>query len=343
MYFDQVVAFDSATQSLSLIYTLALHEDEDALEAEYDKAAEALEALRAILLGPAPSRAGGQGSLLAEPQPQLDEAAYVAGVRRAQAAIAAGELQQVVLANRLSAPFRGSLLDSYRVLRGLNPSPYMFFLSSPRLELAGASPETLVRVVDGQLTTFPLAGTRRRGADETEDAALEHELLHDAKERAEHDMLVDAACQDLEPIAAPGSIAVEDYARVQRYSHVMHIASTVGARLAEGRDALDALWTLLPAGTLSGAPRPRACALIAEIEGEPRGLYGGALGYIDLAGNLDMCIAIRFALARDGEVEVRAGAGIVAASDPQREYRECLAKAGASLSALRRANEGVDP
>ena len=244
-----------------------------------------------------------------------------------------------MLSNRLSAPFEGSLLNTYRMLRTLNPSPYMFYFSGADVEVAGASPETLVKLEDGVLHTFPLAGTRPRGATEAEDQALEKELLGDEKELAEHNMLVDLGRNDLGRVSRFGTVRVEKLRSVERFSHVMHIGSTVRGEIREDRDALDAIAAVLPAGTLSGAPKIRACQLIAELENNKRGIYGGAIGYIDFTGNMDTCIAIRIAYKKNGRVFVRSGAGIVADSVPEKEYEECLNKAKAVLKALQTAGE----
>ena len=231
----------------------------------------------------------------------------------------------------------GSLLGTYRVLRTTNPSPYMFYFSGSDGEIAGASPETLVKLEDGKLYTFPLAGTRPRGATLEEDEALERELLADEKVRAEHNMLVDLGRNDIGKISRVGSVQVEKYMSVERYSHVMHIGSTVSGILEEGKDALDAIDAILPAGTLSGAPKLRACEIINELENNKRGIYGGAIGYISFTGNLDTCIAIRLAFSKNGKVFIRSGAGIVADSVPEKEYRECIQKAAAVRSAMETA------
>ena len=260
-------------------------------------------------------------------------------VRRAKQYIREGEIFQVVLSNRLEAQMEGSLLNAYRALRTLNPSPYMFYLSGQDGEIAGASPETLVKLENGILHTFPLAGTRPRGRDEAEDMALERELLADEKERAEHNMLVDLGRNDIGKISVIGSVQVEKYMSVERYSHVMHIGSTVSGQIAEGRDALDAVDAILPAGTLSGAPKLRACEIINELENNKRGIYGGAIGYLSFTGNLDTCIAIRLAFSKNGRVFIRSGAGIVADSVPEKEYRECAQKAAAVKNAIQMACE----
>ena len=258
-------------------------------------------------------------------------------VEKAKHHIKEGDIFQIVLSNRLEAGFEGSLLNTYRLLRTLNPSPYMFYFSGSDGEIAGASPETLVKLEDGKLYTFPLAGTRPRGTTLEEDEALERELLADEKERAEHNMLVDLGRNDIGKISRVGSVQVEKYMSVERYSHVMHIGSTVSGMLEEGKDALDAVDAILPAGTLSGAPKLRACEIINELENNKRGIYGGAIGYISFTGNLDTCIAIRLAFSKNGKVFIRSGAGIVADSVPEKEYRECIQKAAAVRSAMETA------
>lgn len=260
-------------------------------------------------------------------------------VEKAKHHIREGDIFQIVLSNRLSAPFSGSLLNAYRVLRTVNPSPYMFYFSGKDMEVAGASPETLVKLENGVLHTFPLAGTRPRGRDDAEDRALEVELLADEKELAEHNMLVDLGRNDLGKISKFGTVQVETLRSVERYSHVMHIGSTVRGEIRADRDALDAVEAVLPAGTLSGAPKLRACQLIGEWEKDKRGIYGGAIGYLDFTGNLDTCIAIRIAYKKDGRVFVRSGAGIVADSIPEKEYEECVHKANAVVDALKQAQE----
>ncbi len=260
-------------------------------------------------------------------------------VEKAKRYIHEGDIFQIVLSNRLSAAFEGSLLNTYRVLRTVNPSPYMFYFAGTDVEVAGASPETLVKLEDGILHTFPLAGTRPRGRSEAEDKRLEEELLADEKELAEHNMLVDLGRNDLGKISMFGTVEVEKLRSVERYSHVMHIGSTVRGKIRPEHDALDAIEAVLPAGTLSGAPKIRACQLIGELENNKRGIYGGAIGYIDFTGNMDTCIAIRIAYKKNGKVFVRSGAGIVADSDPEKEYEECLNKARAVINSLHLAQE----
>ena len=336
MLFDQVIAFDNLKQKIVLIVNMPLQPD--TLETNYNKAALRLNRL-AQLLQTGTQKQEPAGRLLDEPKPLFDKSAYCRMVEKAKHAIREGEIFQIVLSNRLAAPFEGSLLGAYRMLRTINPSPYMFYFSGTDVEVAGASPETLVKLEDGVLHTFPLAGTRPRGKTDEEDKALEAELLSDEKELAEHNMLVDLGRNDLGRVSRFGTVEVEKLHSIERYSHVMHIGSTVRGVLRPECDALDAIEAVLPAGTLSGAPKIRACQLIGELENNKRGIYGGAIGYIDFTGNMDTCIAIRIAYRKNGQVFVRSGAGIVADSVPEKEYQECINKAQAVVSALRQAQE----
>ncbi|MEZ0157949.1 anthranilate synthase component I [Streptomyces althioticus] len=252
--------------------------------------------------------------------------------------IRAGEAFQVVPSQRFETPCTASALDVYRVLRATNPSPYMYLFRFDGFDVAGSSPEALVKVEDGQAMVHPIAGTRHRGATPQEDQALADELLADPKERAEHLMLVDLGRNDLGRVCEPGSVEVVDFMSIERYSHVMHIVSTVTGRVAADRTAFDVLTACFPAGTLSGAPKPRAMQIIDELEPSRRGLYGGCVGYLDFAGDSDTAIAIRTALLRDGTAYVQAGAGVVADSDPVAEDTECRNKAAAVLRAVHTAN-----
>lgn len=334
MLFDKVIAFDHFRQKIILIANMPL----DDPETGYHKAIMDLRNLRDLLRNGQPKE-NTAGRICGEVTPLFDKESYCAMVKRAKHYIREGDIFQIVLSNRLSAPFEGSLLDTYRILRTSNPSPYMFYFSGTDVEVAGASPETLVKLEDGILHTFPLAGTRPRGQTPEEDAALEADLLADEKELAEHNMLVDLGRNDLGKISRFGSVQVEKYHSIERYSHVMHIGSTVRGEIREDYDALDAVEAVLPAGTLSGAPKIRACQLIAELENNKRGIYGGAIGYIDFTGNMDTCIAIRIAWKKNGKVFVRSGAGIVADSVPEKEYQECINKAKAVVNALEHAGE----
>lgn len=334
MLFDKVIAFDHVRQKIILIVNMPL----DNIEDEYNRSVAELKQLAELLRhGKKKNEPGGK--LLGEVTPLFNKEQFCDMVEKAKHYIREGDIFQIVLSNRLSAPFDGSLLNTYRVLRTINPSPYMFYFSGTDVEVAGASPETLVKLENGILHTFPLAGTRPRGKTEEDDKALEAELLADKKELAEHNMLVDLGRNDLGKISEFGSVQVEKLHTIERYSHVMHIASMIRGKIRKDRDALDAVEAVLPAGTLSGAPKIRACRLIGELEDNKRGIYGGAIGYIDFTGNMDTCIAIRIAYKKNGKVFVRSGAGIVADSVPEKEYEECLNKAGSSLKALELAQE----
>ena len=334
MLFDKVIAFDNYRQKMILIVNMSLDEPETG----YNKAVMELKQLCELLRTGEKKQEPG-GHLLGEVTPLFDRETYCEMVEKAKHHIREGDIFQIVLSNRLSAPFEGSLLNTYRVLRTTNPSPYMFYFSGTDVEVAGASPETLVKLEDGVLHTFPLAGTRPRGKTEEEDKRLEEELLADEKELAEHNMLVDLGRNDIGKISRFGSVQVENLHSIERYSHVMHIGSTVRGEIREDCDALDAIGAVLPAGTLSGAPKIRACQLIGELENNKRGIYGGTIGYIDFTGNMDTCIAIRIAYKKNGTVFVRSGAGIVADSVPDKEYEECINKAKAVVNALKCAEE----
>ena len=334
MLFDKVIAFDHVRQKLIFITNMSLKD----IDEGYKEATEELEALADLVRNGVKAEEN-DGKLLSEVTPLFSKEEYCAMVEKAKRHIHEGDIFQIVLSNRLSASFEGSLLNTYRILRTINPSPYMFYFAGTDVEVAGASPETLVKLEDGVLHTFPLAGTRPRGKTEEEDRRLEAELLADEKELAEHNMLVDLGRNDLGKISKFGTVEVEKLRSIERYSHVMHIGSTVRGNIAEGYDALDAIEAVLPAGTLSGAPKIRACQLIGDLENNKRGIYGGAIGYIDFTGNMDTCIAIRIAYKKNGKVFVRSGAGIVADSVPEKEYEECLNKARAVLNSLTLAQE----
>lgn len=335
MLFDRVIAFDHYRQKLILIAGLYPGD----LENSYRKARRDLEDMERLLNSQA--RADFKPLRLKEEmKPAYSRERYCEMVERAKHYIREGDIFQVVLSNPLRARAEGSLFDTYRVLRTTNPSPYMFYFSSDDIEVAGASPETLVKLEDGTLHTFPLAGTRPRGKTSQEDQELERELLKDEKELAEHNMLVDLGRNDLGKISRLGTVKVEQYMGIERFSHVMHIGSTVAGEIRKDKDALDAVEAVLPAGTLSGAPKIRACQIIRELEEEKRGIYGGAIGYLDLTGNMDVCISIRLAYKKNGRVCVQSGAGIVADSVPEKEFQECINKARAVVAALKMAEGG---
>jgi anthranilate synthase component 1 len=348
---DLVLVFDHLTHTLSAI--ASLHTETPDLDGRYRIAEAAIfEALerssrpREAELRVAASQRDGRAEVapLAGPiDTSLGRDAYIRAVEVAKDAIASGEAIQVVLARRQSFglpidPTTGSALDGiglYRALRRVNPSPYLFFVRTPSFEVVGASPELLLQVEGDKLTTHPIAGTRPRGKDAREDELLAEQLQRDPKERAEHVMLVDLGRNDIGRVSRPGTVTVSKNMEVERYSHVLHLVSHVEGRLAPGLDALDALRSVFPAGTLSGAPKVRAMQLIAAAEGERRGLYGGAVGYLGYDGNLDTAITIRSAVLKDGQVHVHTGAGIVAGSVPEKEFEETEHKA----AALRRAIE----
>lgn len=333
MLFDKVIAFDNVKQKIVLIANIKLKDDASEMEAEYERGVNELQKIKTLLETGEKSKEQA-GKVLGEFKPLFDKEAYCKMVEKGKHHIFEGDIFQIVLSNRLEAPFEGSLLNTYRMLRTINPSPYMFYFSGTDVEVAGASPETLVKLEDGVLHTFPLAGTRPRGKNKEEDIALETELLKDEKELAEHNMLVDLGRNDLGKISKFGTVEVERYMEVLRFSHVMHIGSTVRGTIRDDKDALDAIEAVLPAGTLSGAPKIRACQLIDELENSKRGIYGGAIGYIDFTGNMDTCIAIRLAYKKNGKVFVRSGAGIVADSVPETEFQESINKAKAVVNAL---------
>ncbi len=337
MLFEEVICFDHLRQKIIVMAQVDLKD----IDRSYKKAQETIDAIISrIEKGVTDTGAGkNKGRLLSDYRALFSKEEYAAMVEKAKQYIYDGDIFQVVLSNRLTADFEGSLLDTYRLLRTINPSPYMFYFSGDDIEVAGASPETLVKCEHGSLQTFPLAGTRPRGKTPAEDTALEEELLADEKERAEHTMLVDLGRNDIGKISDFGTVEVERFMKVEKYSHVMHLSSTVRGSLRKDKDAVDAVDAILPAGTLSGAPKIRACEIINELENNKRGIYGGAIGYLDFTGNLDTCIAIRIAYHKNGKVFVRSGAGIVADSVPEKEYEECLNKAKAVMTAIREAEE----
>ncbi len=329
MLFDKVIAYDNLRQKIMIIVNIKTHN----LEEEYKAAKEEIEKIKKLIREEQPGEEE-KGRLVSPVRSLFSEKEYCSMVKKAKHYIKEGDIFQVVLSNRLEADFEGSLLNTYRMLRTTNPSPYMFYFSSHDMEVAGASPETLVKLEDGVLHTFPLAGTRPRGKDEAEDKALEQELLADEKELAEHNMLVDLGRNDLGKVSKFGTVTVENYLSIERYSHVMHIGSTVRGEIRKDKTALDAIDALLPAGTLSGAPKIRAMEIINALENNKRGIYGGAIGYLDFTGNMDVCIGIRIAYKKNGKVFIRSGAGIVADSVPEKEYQECINKAKAMVNAL---------
>ncbi len=337
LLFDKVIAYDHLKQKISIVVNMKT----DQVMENYGLALASIENILHMIMEPVKTEAAVEYS-----QPEFhcntSKEEFMNMVERTKEYIVNGDIFQAVISRRFEAEYENSLLGAYRVLRTTNPSPYMVFFQSKDLQLISTSPETLVRLKEGSLTTFPIAGSRPRGADREEDEALERELLADEKELSEHNMLVDLARNDLGKISEFNSVQVTDYMSIKRYSKIMHITSEVKGKLGQEKDALDAIAAILPAGTLSGAPKIRACEIIEELEKAPRGIYGGAIGYIDFSGNMDTCIAIRMAVKKNGRVYVQAGSGIVADSNPEKEYEESLHKAGAIMEAIRNAGEVAD-
>ena len=334
MLFDKVIAFDNVKQKIIIMVTVKT----DELEKNYENAVQTIKKIAKLIIR-GEMKKEQPGRLKTEFKPLFQKDEYCRMVEKAKEYIYQGDIFQVVLSNRLEAEYEGSLLNTYRIMRTTNPSPYMFYFSSDDMEVAGASPETLVKLENGVLHTFPLAGTRPRGKDRQEDLALEKDLLDDEKECAEHNMLVDLGRNDIGKISKYGTVEVEEYMQVLRYSHVMHIGSTVRGQIRDDKTALDAVEAVLTAGTLSGAPKYRAMEIINELENNKRGIYGGAVGYLDFTGNLDTCIGIRLAYKKNGKVFVRSGAGIVADSIPEKEFQECINKAKAVVEAIKKAQQ----
>ncbi len=334
MLFDKVIAYDHLKQKISIIANMRT----DKTEENYQKALADIEdivrMIKEQVILP-------KSTVKSMPcfTCNVSKEEYCQMVDKTKEYIKNGDIFQAVISRRFETEYEDSLLNAYRVLRTTNPSPYMVFMQNEDIQLISTSPETLVRLQNNILSTFPIAGSRPRGKNNEEDRALEKELLGDEKELAEHNMLVDLARNDLGKISKYSSVHVTSYKKIERYSKVIHITSEVEACIREGKDALDAVEALLPAGTLSGAPKIRACEIIEELEKEPRGIYGGAIGYIDFTGNMDMCIAIRMAVKKDGKVYIQAGAGIVADSIPEKEYEESENKAKAVMEAIISASE----
>lgn len=336
---DHVLIFDHVRRRLQIVVNARVEGNPDAA---YDAALDSIAACLGKLQAPA-AASPAWFSMPGTPQPlpptesTFSRAQFVAAVNRCKEYIAAGDIFQVVLSQRLSMPISTEPFQIYRALRSLNPSPYLFYLQLPELHLVGSSPEVLVQVENGQAALRPIAGTRRRGNTPAEDAALEKELLADEKERAEHVMLVDLGRNDLGRVCSPGSVRAHNLFSVERYSHVMHLVSRVTGRLFDGATPFDVLRATFPAGTVSGAPKVRAMQIIDELEPVWRGPYAGGVGYLGYNGNMDTCITIRTVMLKDHTAYVQAGAGIVADSDPDKEFDETLAKAQAVLRAIQAA------
>lgn len=337
-FYDQMIVFDNVQKTMTVIALAKTNRDAGNLEAAYSDAVDVIDKIVADLQRPDPTDPCVDINLDEDLNLKLDsnfaEEDFKQAVRKCVDYIRAGDIFQVVISQRFKREIECDPLEIYRTLRVMNPSPFMFFLRTPETVLIGSSPEIMCRVVDNEVTVRPLAGTRWRGKNEEEDKQLEQELLSDAKERAEHVMLVDLGRNDVGRVAKFGSIKLPDIMVVERYSHVMHISSTVIGELRDDLDAFDALMASLPAGTVSGAPKVRAMEIIDEIEPNRRGPYAGAVGYIDFNGNMDTCITLRTMVIQDNVAYVQAGAGIVAESNPDDEYRETINKATALLRAI---------
>ncbi len=337
-FYDQMVVFDNVTKAIVVVAMARLNKPGVSPAAAYKAACGRVDRLVEQLsaddgeLRPFDIRT--QGDVTLPYQSNFTKAEFEAAVDKCVEYIRAGDIFQVVLSQRLEVPLPTHPFEIYRTLRVVNPSPFMFYVRTPSVTLVGSSPEVMVRVVDGLVTVRPLAGTRPRGATDDEDRRLAEELLADPKERAEHVMLVDLGRNDVGRVAQYRSVELTDVMTIERYSHVMHITSNVNGRLAPGRTAFDALQACLPAGTVSGAPKVRAMEIIDELEPHRRGPYGGAVGYVDFAGNMDTCIALRTIVIHDETAYVQAGAGIVADSVPEREWQETLNKARGLLKAI---------
>lgn len=333
---EEVIVFDNLSGRLFVL----VNADPNQADA-WERTERRLDELVARLQSPLELRPGEDNGALPAPEPRMPRKAFLEAVQRVKDYIRDGDAMQVVLSQRLSLPWAGDALDVYRALRCFNPSPYLYYLDLGDAEIAGSSPEILVRVEEGRLTVRPIAGTRPRSEDPEEDRRLEAELLADPKELAEHLMLIDLGRNDVGRIARPGSVRLTDRMSIERYSHVMHIVSSVSGELREGLSAMDALRACFPAGTVSGAPKLRAMEIIDELEPVRRGVYSGAVGYLGWNGDMDTAIAIRTALLRDGRLSVQAGAGIVHDSVPEREWEETLNKGQALIRAAELARRGL--
>ncbi|WKY45855.1 anthranilate synthase component I family protein [Eubacteriaceae bacterium ES2] len=334
MLFDKIIAYDHLKQKMILIVNIKT----DYFEKNYIDGVIQLKEMEALIIGNHTNQSF-KGKLKSEFKSIFTKEYYCEMVEKTKEHIVQGDIFQAVISNRAEASFEGDLLPTYRILRTINPSPYMFYLDFLTMQVAGASPETLVSLKNGQLATFPIAGSCPRGESPEEDEKNISDLLEDEKELSEHDMLVDLGRNDLGKISEFGSVKVDNYKQVLKFSHISHICSTVTGKMRKELNQMDAITAVLPAGTLSGAPKHRAIEIINELEGQKRGIYGGAVGYIDFSGNLDMCIAIRMAVKKNDKVYISAGAGIVADSIPEKEFVESNNKARAMFVAIEKGQE----
>jgi anthranilate synthase component I len=341
MYFSTILAFDHLRHRIHIITNIFNDRDTQNLEGKYQDALLRIDQIEKRLTVPISLPSPAPQAAIPEPTSNLSASTYCSNVEKAKSHIQAGDIFQVVLSQRSSMEIRCEPFDVYRALRFVNPSPYMFFLRMDNLYLVGASPEMLVKVRDGRVEYGPIAGTRPRGKTPEEDARLSRELIEDEKERAEHIMLVDLGRNDLGRVCNYGTVRVSDLMRVEKYSHVMHLVSSVEGELRGDLDCFHALEACIPAGTVSGAPKVRAMEIIEDLEPHRRGVYAGAVGYVDFSGNLDTCIALRTIVIKDGIAYIQAGAGIVADSQPKREWEESVNKASALIRAVKFAHEGL--
>ena len=337
MLFDKVIAYDHLKQKISIIVNMKT----DKVMENYGKATAQIQDLANLIRSQQTADIPVSKSKI-DFTCNVSKEEYCKLVEKTKEYIVDGDIFQAVFSRQFSSPYEGSLINPYRVLRTTNPSPYMVYMKIDDEEIMSTSPETLVRLENGRLTTFPVAGSRPRGTTEEEDQELEEDLLSDEKELSEHNMLVDLGRNDLGRISKFDSVEVTKYMMIHKYSKIMHICSQVEGNIRDDCDALSAIESVLPAGTLSGAPKIRACEIIEELESEERGVYGGALGYLDFTGNMDTCIAIRMAVKKDGRVYVQAGGGIVADSIPENEYQESANKAAAVMNAIKAAKEVLE-
>ena len=337
MLFDKVIAYDHLKQKISIIVNMKT----DKVMENYVKATAQIQDLANLIRSQQTADIPVSKSKI-DFTCNVSKEEYCKLVEKTKEYIVDGDIFQAVISRLFSSPYEGSLINPYRVLRTTNPSPYMVYMKIDDEEIMSTSPETLVRLENGRLTTFPVAGSRPRGTTEEEDQELEEDLLSDEKELSEHNMLVDLGRNDLGRISKFDSVEVTKYMMIHKYSKIMHICSQVEGNIRDDCDALSAIESVLPAGTLSGAPKIRACEIIEELESEERGVYGGALGYLDFTGNIDTCIAIRMAVKKDGRVYVQAGGGIVADSIPENEYQESANKAAAVMNAIKAAKEVLE-
>jgi len=339
-FYPTIVAFDHFKQRITLISNVIIDQEQE-LQKQYDNACCAIESLRESLNAELLLN-GSFKSDISQIKTNISRQEFEKNVTKIKEYIGAGDIFQAVLSQRFGVPYEGDVFNVYRALRVVNPSPYLYFLDNGDSQVIGSSPEILVRKEENRAETFPIAGTRHRGASEKEDAKLERELLSDGKERAEHIMLVDLGRNDIGRVCKPGTVKVNELMHIVRYSHVMHIASHVGGIIKDDINAVDVLKAAFPAGTVSGSPKVRAMEIIDELETTRRGMYAGGVGYFDFTGNMDMCIAIRTLYAKNGHLYFQTGAGIVADSDPSKEYEETVNKSNAMREAIKVATRIFD-